>query len=142
MKKIYSVLLWMVLAAVCLPVASARTMTITIDNPEAASYRDPNNDYLTGSWNDDNSAVFEFGEGEEDQITVPVVANDGYELTGAYLNGEAIASYVTSSLVIGSEGFEDGAVINITTQAKEAKVLKIIGDPAVIAITDSNYDDH
>lgn len=76
MKKIYTFLMWMMAAMILAPLVTAKTVTVTVDNPDAASYRDPLNEYQTGQWNDDNSVVFEF----TGDITIPVVANDGFEI--------------------------------------------------------------
>ncbi len=139
MKKIYTLILAMVLAVLCGASIWAKTITITIDNPEAAYYclADEYGSYSPGAWNDDNSVVLEFSE----NITIPVYANYGYELDTVTFDGFTFSpnpSYYTVS----TDGFDDGAVIAFTTKKKESKVLKIIGDPAVIALTDDKYQEH
>ncbi|MDE5785017.1 MAG: hypothetical protein K2H98_00635, partial [Duncaniella sp.] len=109
-----------------------------IDNPDAASYRDPLNGYQTGVWNDDNSAVFEF----ESDDTVPVVANDGYEILGATCNGVTVASGPETSITILTSNLEDGDVVNVTTDTKKPKQIKIVGDPARIYVQDEDGVKH
>lgn len=138
MKKIYTFLMWMMAAMILAPLVTAKTVTVTVDNPDAASYRDPLNEYQTGQWNDDNSVVFEF----TGDITIPVVANDGFEIEEATCNGETVAFGPAPSVTIATNDLEDGSVVLVSTIEKLAVELKIVGDPAKVYVSDQNGQTH
>ena len=135
MKKFYSFLMVM-MALVCFSLTSAaKTITLTIDNPEAASFRNPLDEFNVGQWDDNNSVSFTF----DGNISIPVTANTGYELTKATDGDEIVFASATTSYTINTDGFNDGAVIAFTTAEREAKKLVIYGDASQVYVTTDSY---
>lgn len=139
MKRLYSYLLWMVAVIASVATAEAKTVTITIDNPSAAEYRDPFNNYEVGAWDAANSAVFTF----DNDTYIPIVAVQNFEIVSAVSDaGVTLLSSSTSSFSVDTSALTDGATVTVTTAEKQPKVLKIIGNPDQIYVIDDVYQTH
>lgn len=140
MKKFYTFLLWMIAAVVCIPVASAKTVTVKVDDPTAVYYVDPTNNYSFGSWDANNSHVFE----SDENISIPLSTNSGYVIKAITVqgSGKSLFSGSSTGASIWFSDCEDGDEVFVTTGEKESKILVIKGDPEKIYIRDDNWFTH
>ncbi|MDE6484588.1 MAG: hypothetical protein K2L14_04265 [Duncaniella sp.] len=135
MKKIYTFLLWMVAALICVPVMSAKTFTITVDNPDAVKCSNPS-DYQVVPWDENNSIEFTL----ESEPWIPLNAAPGYLITKIETqSGTELFSGKTTSQSINSGLLVDGDVVLVSSAEKEPKLVKIIGNPDQVYVRDEEY---
>ncbi|MDE6416230.1 MAG: hypothetical protein K2K68_04295 [Duncaniella sp.] len=137
MKKIYTFLLWMVAALLCVPVATAKTVTITVDNPEAVKCSNPL-DYQVVPWDENNSVEFTL----ESEPWIPLNTNAGYLITKIETqSGTELFKGTSTSESINSALLADGDVVLVSTAEKEPKLVKIIGNPEQVYVKDEDYQE-
>ncbi len=137
MKKIYTFLTWMIAAMIFAPVLSAKTITLTIDDPAAAYYIDVNNYGQQCPW--DGTSV-EYTSAND--VTIPVQANDGYTIMKVEGNGNTFMEGPNSSAYIPMAAFSDGGEVTITTAVLEPLALKIVANPDHVYIVDEDNKEH
>ncbi len=76
MQKFYSILTYLLVSLVSLSASAQKTVTFTIDNPEAAFLRDPST-YNNVAWDANNSATLQLPA----DFGVSVGVNNGFVLT-------------------------------------------------------------
>ena len=131
MKKTLTALV--VAAMSLLPSAlSAKTVTFTIDDPEAA--------YMQNSYN--GSYILFDGKTSvtaelDDEAGVSVNANSGYNLVSVTVGEENAPIYGESSYIY---SLPDGSTVSITTEKKEPKTVYVIADPEQVSLLVDDVD--
>lgn len=134
MTKFYSILTLLMVSLVSLTVTAQKTVTFTIDNPEAAFVRDPNN-YNPVAWDANNSATLNLPS----YSGVSVGVNSGFVLTGVTTDsGTNLISGVVDGTYLDYDALPDGGVVSLTTDVKQPKGLTVVGDPAQVYLVSDN----
>ncbi len=101
-----------------------KSVTFTIDNPNAATIYD-SSAYYTYSFDGKTSFSLQL----ESYTSVTINASQGYQLETISINGTPLSYVDASSTTIQSSQLTNGATVSITTKEKAASVFYVIGDP-------------
>jgi len=111
---------------VSLSASAQKTVTFTIDNPEAAFLRDPST-YNNVAWDANNSATLQLPA----DFGVSVGVNNGFVLTAVTTpTGENLISGIVEGAFLSYDALPADGVVTITTDVKQPKGLTVIANPA------------
>ena len=136
MKKIYSTLLFMLVAMISFSAAAEKTVTFNFSDPAAAWVLDPS-EYTPVPKDDNGSCVMTISDTQGLSVNLA----SGFEFASVVDQNGVDLMVSATYCYIESSKMSDGSVITVTTQAKQPKTLEVVGDPKMVYLT-MNYTDY